>query len=91
MGIDQKIRALKPEFAGDREFLKRFEVEAQAAASLSHPNIVSVYDVGFDAGRHYIVMELGEGITLKAYIAKKGALPISSRITLLSRPRVWRR
>ena len=69
------IKALKPEFAGDREFMKRFETEAQAAGSLSHPNIVSVYDVGFDAGRHYIVMELVEGITLKAYIAKKGALP----------------
>lgn len=69
------IKALKSEFAGDNEFLKRFDVEAQAAASLSHPNIVSVYDVGFDAGRHYIVMELVEGVTLKAYIAKKGALP----------------
>ena len=69
------IKALKPEYAGDAEFLKRFEIEAQAAASLSHPNIVSVYDVGYDAGRHYIVMELVEGVTLKGYIAKKGALP----------------
>lgn len=69
------IKALKPEFAGDAEFLKRFEIEAQAAASLSHPNIVSVYDVGYDVGRHYIVMELVEGVTLKAYIAKRGALP----------------
>ena len=69
------IKALRPEYAGDREFMKRFEVEAQAAASLSHPNIVSVYDVGYDAGRHYIVMELVEGITLKEYITKKGALP----------------
>ena len=49
-------------------------MEAQAAAGLSHPNIVSVYDVVDDGDIHYIVMELIEGITLKNYIAKKGAL-----------------
>lgn len=68
------VKVLKREFSDDSEFLRRFEVEAQAAASLSHPNIVSVYDVGFDSGRHYIVMELAEGITLKEYISQKGAL-----------------
>lgn len=68
------IKALKNEFSEDEEFLHRFEVEAQAAASITHPNIVSVYDVGFDKGTHYIVMELAEGITLKEYINKNGAL-----------------
>ncbi|MBE7026391.1 MAG: Stk1 family PASTA domain-containing Ser/Thr kinase [Ruminococcaceae bacterium] len=68
------IKALKSEFSGDEDFVHRFEVEAQAAASLSHPNIVSVYDVGTGFGRHYIVMELAEGITLKEYIAKNGPL-----------------
>lgn len=68
------IKALKPEFAGDKDFLKRFNIEAQAAARLSHPNIVSVYDVGFDIDRHYIVMELVEGVTLKTYISQRGAL-----------------
>lgn len=68
------VKALKREFSDDEEFIRRFEVEAQAAASISHPNIVSVYDVGFDKGRHYIVMELAEGVTLKEYIAQYGAL-----------------
>lgn len=68
------IKVLKGEFSGDEEFIKRFEVEAQAAASFTHPNIVSVHDVGFDMGRHYIVMELAEGITLKEYISRYGAL-----------------
>ena len=51
------IKMLRPEFNDDVEFLKRFETEAQAAASLSHPNIVSVYDVGVHDNIHYIVME----------------------------------
>lgn len=68
------VKVLKSEFSADDDFLHRFEIEAQAAASLSHPNIVSVYDVGFDSGRHYIVMELAEGITLKEYITRHGAL-----------------
>ena len=50
--------------------------EAQAAAGLTHPNIVNVFDVGDDEGVYYIVMELIEGITLKEYIAKKGKLSI---------------
>lgn len=69
------VKVLRNEFRGDTEFVKRFSVEAQAAASLSHPNIVSIYDVGQDMGLYYIVMEYVEGITLKQYIAKKGALP----------------
>jgi len=63
------IKVLKDEFKVDEEFVKKFNRESQAAASLSHPNIVSVYDVGNDNGIYYIVMELVEGITLKEYIA----------------------
>lgn len=68
------VKILKDEFKHDADFLKRFEIEAQAAASLTHPNIVQIYDVGTDHDNYYIVMELVEGITLKEYIAKKGAL-----------------
>lgn len=69
------VKILRDEFANDAEFIKRFQVEAQAAASLSHPNIVSIYDVGEENGLHYIVMELIEGKTLKEIITEKGRLP----------------
>lgn len=68
------VKILRPEFKNDKEFVKRFLVEAQSAASLSHPNIVSVYDVGHEDDLHYIVMELIEGITLKQHISDKGPL-----------------
>ena len=55
------IKVLKDEFANDQEFIKRFQIEAQSAASLSHPNIVSIYDVANEGELHYIVMELIEG------------------------------
>ena len=65
------IKILKQEHSDDRTFITKFRGEAQSAAGLSHPNIVSVYDVGEDNGLHYIVMELVEGITLKKFIEKK--------------------
>ncbi len=68
------IKVLKEEFASDESFVSKFKMEAQSAASLSHPNIVSVYDVVNEGDLHYIVMELIEGITLKSYIEKKGHL-----------------
>ena len=68
------IKILKDEFANDSEFIKRFQVEAQAAASLSHPNIVSIYDVGNENNMHYIVMEFIEGKTLKEIICESGRL-----------------
>ena len=68
------IKVLKEEFAFDENFVGKFKMEAQAAARLSHPNIVSVYDVVDEDVLHYIVMELIEGITLKNYIEKKGHL-----------------
>lgn len=68
------IKVLKDEFSKDAEFVKRFRAEAQSAASLTHPNIVSVYDVGEENGINYIVMELLTGDTLKDYIEKNGKL-----------------
>lgn len=68
------IKVLRSEFTGDEAFVHRFETEAQAAAAISHANIVAVYDVGSSDGLHYIVMELLDGITLKEYIEKHGAL-----------------
>ncbi len=70
------VKILRDEFTTDEEFIKRFEVEAQSAASITHPNIVSVYDVGVDGNLHYIVMELVKGKTLKEIIVEeKGPLP----------------
>lgn len=68
------IKVLRSEFSTDEEFVKRFNVEAQSVASLSHPNVVSIYDVGFQSDVHYIVMEYVDGMTLKEYINKNGAL-----------------
>ena len=69
------VKVLKEEFITDEEFVKRFNSEAQAAASLSHPNIVSIYDVGNEDNIYYIVMELVRGKTLKQIITEEGALP----------------
>ena len=70
------VKILRDEFTTDEEFIKRFEVEAQSAARLTHANIVSIYDVGVDGNLYYIVMELIQGKTLKEIILKeKGPLP----------------
>ncbi|OQB14779.1 MAG: Serine/threonine-protein kinase PrkC [Firmicutes bacterium ADurb.Bin193] len=68
------VKILRPEFASDGEFLARFKTEAQAAAALSHNNIVSIYDVGREDGLEYIVMEYVEGMTLKEYIKENKML-----------------
>ena len=68
------VKILRDEFTTDQEFIRRFEAEAQAAASLTHPNIVSVYDVGSEGDLHYIVMELIKGKTLKEIIIEDGIL-----------------
>ncbi len=68
------VKVLRPDLQNDQEFVHRFNVEAQAAASLAHPNIVSIYDVGCEDGLHYIVMEFIEGKTLKEYIEEKRVL-----------------
>lgn len=62
------VKVLKPEFNSDEEFVKKFQKESQAAASLSHPNIVNVFDVGFSHEVHYIVMEIVNGNTLREYL-----------------------
>lgn len=69
------VKILRDEFTTDEEFIRRFKVEAQSAASLTHPNIVSVYDVGNQENLYYIVMELIQGKTLKEIINVDGALP----------------
>ena len=76
------IKVLKKEYSKDKNFVSKFRVEAQSAASLIHPNIVNVYDVGEDSGLYYIVMELIEGITLKSYIQKKGRLSARETISI---------
>ncbi len=69
------VKVLRLDLQNDDEFVRRFNVEAQAAASLTHPNIVSIFDVGNEDGLHYIVMEYIQGITLKEYIDEKHILP----------------
>lgn len=74
------IKVLKSEFTSDATFVSKFKMEAQAAAGLSHPNIVNIYDVVDEGDIHFIVMELVEGITLKSYITKKGHLEVKEAI-----------
>ncbi|MDD3705625.1 MAG: Stk1 family PASTA domain-containing Ser/Thr kinase [Clostridiaceae bacterium] len=70
------IKVLRPEFTEDEEFVKKFRREAQSAASLSHPNIVGIYDVGTQDTNYYIVMEYIKGQTLKELIKSKGTLGV---------------
>lgn len=70
------VKILRDEFTTDEEFIKRFRIEAQSAASLTHPNIVSIFDVGNEGSLYYIVMELIKGKTLKEIITEEnGPLP----------------
>ena len=69
------VEVLRDEFTTDEEFIKRFAAEAQSAASLTHPNIVSIYDVGHEDNLYYLVMELIKGKTLKQIINEDGKLP----------------
>ena len=68
------VKILKEDYKDDKEFVRRFNTEAQAAASLSNPHIVSIYDVGCEDGMYYIVMEYIEGETLKSYIDRVGVI-----------------
>ena len=69
------VKVLREEYTTDEEFIKRFNTEAQAAASLTHPNIVSIFDVGHDDHVYYIGLELVQGKTLKEIINEDGVLP----------------
>ncbi len=76
------VKILLAKYGDDHDFVVRFRQEAQAAAKLSHPNIVNIYDVGYDENVHYIVMEYVRGETLKEYIEKHGHLPINTSIQI---------
>lgn len=76
------IKVLKEELNSDETFVKKFRQEAMAAASLSHPNVVNIFDVGQEDSINYIVMELCEGVTLKEYIRRKGKLEIYETINI---------
>lgn len=82
LGRTVAVKVLRSQFAGDDEFIRRFRREAQSVASLSHPGIVSIYDVGEDQGLHYIVMELVEGETLKQLIDREAPLPPAQVATI---------
>ena len=75
------VKVLRPQFTHDEEFVRKFRREAQAAAKLSHPNIVNIYDVGCEETTHYIVMECVEGDTLKDHIVR-GVIPIDRAISI---------
>ena len=78
------VKVLRDEFTTDEEFIKRFAAEAQSAASLTHPNIVSIYDVGHEDNLYYIVMELIKGKTLKQIINEDGKLPWKWSLNIVS-------
>jgi len=75
LGREVAVKVLRPEFGADAEFVERFRHEAQAAASLSHPNIVQVYDFGTDPAGPYIVMEQVAGGDLSVVLGERGVLP----------------
>ncbi len=74
LGRTVAVKTLLTQFSGDPHFIERFRREAQSAAALNHPNIVSVYDTGADDGTHYIVMEYVEGRTLRDVIREEGPI-----------------
>jgi serine/threonine-protein kinase len=74
LGRQVAVKILAPQFADDESFVQRFRREAQAAARLSNPNVVSVFDTGADGGVHFIVMEYVEGRTLADYLAGGGRI-----------------
>ncbi|MUV40015.1 Non-specific serine/threonine protein kinase [Lentibacillus sp. JNUCC-1] len=80
---DVAIKVLRFEYANDEEFIARFDREAQSATSLSHPNIVSIYDVGEEDHILYMVMEHIDGMTLKEYIQLHGPLGVEEAISIM--------
>lgn len=74
------VKVLQPQFSKDEQFIRRFRREAQAATSLAHPNVVSIYDVGEDDNTYFIVMEYVEGKTLKELIKEKGPLSVEEAL-----------
>ena len=82
LGRQVAIKVLAPPFDRDREFVERFQREARAAAGLSHPNIVAVFDSGSDDGTHYIVTELVEGETLADRLRRDGPMPQAEAVAV---------
>ena len=80
---DVAVKVLRGDLANDEKFVRRFQREALSASSLSHPNIVEVYDVGEDDGKYYIVMEYVEGKTLKELVKRRGSLTIPEVIDIM--------
>ncbi len=80
---DVAVKVLRGDLSGDEKFVRRFQREALSASSLTHPNIVEVYDVGEDHGMYYIVMEYIEGKHLKDLIKKRGKLTVSEVIDIM--------
>jgi len=76
------LKVLRPEMSEDEDFIRRFRREAKAAAGLSHPNIVSIYDVGEDQGLYFIVMELIEGETLRDRLRREGKLSLKEALSI---------
>jgi eukaryotic-like serine/threonine-protein kinase len=81
---DVAVKVLRFDFSGDEQFIKRFRREAQAATSLNHENIVSIYDVGEDEGIYYIVMEYVRGTTLKQYIQQYAPLSVPKALNIMA-------
>ena len=77
------IKILRPEYTKDEQFIENFRRESQAAAGLSHPNIVGVYDVGREGNIHYIIMELIDGKVLSDVIKEKGRLDYKEAISII--------
>lgn len=77
------IKMLRIDFANEEEFIKRFQREAQSATSLTHPNIVSIYDVGEEDDLYYIVMEYVHGMTLKQYIQQHSPVDVDKAIDIM--------
>ncbi len=84
LGRAVTIKILREEYASDEDFVRRFRREAQAVASLSHNNIVAVYDVGYEENMHYIVMEFVEGMSLKDMIKQTGAFQIVDGVAIIT-------
>ncbi len=80
---DVAVKILRGDLANDEKFVRRFQREAISASSLTHPNIVGMYDVGEDDGKYFIVMEYVEGKTLKSLIKRRGALTLSEVIDIM--------
>lgn len=77
------VKVLRGDLANDEKFVRRFQREAISASSLSHPNIVEMYDVGEDDGKYFIVMEYVDGKTLKSLVKKRGPLTLSEVIDIM--------